>query len=195
MSMKPASSNTATAASSSNSGSSRCPAPPDETMITPIIPAPPPAAPTAYPIPKNDTAPMEAAISKIDDFVLTLLYPEQRSILREHAMSFLRAFAEFYTDSKKLLRMTGNVDWIPNNCQVAVPLQPVEGILEIKAYKDLATTVANFSKAISIQIKNFVTKCKTLNNDPTNSPQLNPSLKHSQTSQNSSSLKPKTPLP
>jgi hypothetical protein len=108
---------------------------------------------------------MEAAISKIDDFVLTLLYPEQRSILREHALSFLRAFAEYYTDSKKLLRMTGNVDWIPNNCQVAVPLQPVEGIREIKAYKDLATTVANFSKAISIQMKNFIIKCKTLNSD------------------------------
>ncbi len=61
--------------------------------------------------------------------------------------------------------MTGNVDWIPNNCQVAVPLQPVDAIREIKAYKDLATTVANFSRAISIQMKNFVTKCKTLNND------------------------------
>jgi hypothetical protein len=68
-------------------------------------------------------------------------------------------------DSKKLLRMTGNTEWIPNNCQVAVPLQPVEGILEIKAYKDLATTVDSFSRAISIQIKNFVIKCKTLNND------------------------------
>ena len=61
--------------------------------------------------------------------------------------------------------MTGNVDWIPNNCQVAVPLQPVDAIREIKAYKDLATTVANFSRAISIQMKNFVTKCKNLNND------------------------------
>jgi hypothetical protein len=59
---------------------------------------------------------------------------------------------------KKLLRMTGNADWIPNNCQVAVPLQPVKGILEIKAYKDLATTVASFYRAIYIQIKSFVTK-------------------------------------
>jgi hypothetical protein len=108
---------------------------------------------------------MEAAVSKIDDFILTLLCPEQCSILHEHALNCLRTFADYYTDSKKLLRMTGNAEWIPNNCQVAVPLQPVEGILEIKAYKDLATTVASFSRAISIQIKNFVTKCKTLNND------------------------------
>ena len=104
---------------------------------------------------------MEAAVSMIDDFVLTLLYPEQRSILREHALTFVRAFAEFYTNSKKLLRMTGNVDWIPNNCQVTEPLQSADAIREIKAYKDLATTVDSFSRAISIQIKNFVIKCKT----------------------------------
>jgi hypothetical protein len=138
-------------------------------MAVATLPTTPPAvAPAVYPanpLPKQDTAPLEAAISRIDDFVLTLLYPEQRTILREHAVNFIRAFAEYYMDSKKLLRMTGNTEWIPNNCQVAVPLQPVEGILEIKAYKDLATTVDSFSRAISIQIKNFVIKCKTLNND------------------------------
>ena len=48
---------------------------------------------------------------------------------------------------------------------MAMPLQPIEGILGITAYKDLATTVANFSNAISIQMKNFVIKCKALNND------------------------------
>jgi hypothetical protein len=53
---------------------------------------------------------VEAAISKIDDFVLMLLYPEQCSIPREHVLSFIRAFAEYYTDSKKLIRMTGNAD-------------------------------------------------------------------------------------
>ena len=79
-------------------------------MITSIIPTPPSAASTANQIPKNDIAPREAAVSKIDDFVLTLLYPEQCSITHEHALDFIRAFTEYYTDSKKILRMTENVD-------------------------------------------------------------------------------------
>jgi hypothetical protein len=136
---------------------------------------------------------MEAAVSKINDFVLMLLYPEQHSILCKHELNCLCTFTDYYTDLKKLLRMTENAEWIPNNCKVAVPLQPVKGILEIKAYKDLATTVTSFSRAISIQIKNFVTKCKTLINDHYKFIAIESLAKASPTLQSSSSLKPKTP--
>jgi hypothetical protein len=67
----------ATATLSSNNGTSQCLSPLDEPVITSIIPAPPFVVPTANPIPKHDLVPMEVAISKIDNFVLTFLYPEQ----------------------------------------------------------------------------------------------------------------------
>ena len=46
-----------------------------------------------------------------------------------------------------------------------MPLQPVEGIQGIQAYKDLAQEVASFSTAISRRIKGFVIKCRSLNNN------------------------------
>ena len=91
--------------------------------------------------------------------VQTLLFPEQRSILREYAVRYIELFSVYYCDSKSLLRLKGNADTIPNNCKITVPLQPVEGIQGIQAYKDLAHEVASFSTAISHRIKGFVIKC------------------------------------
>ena len=106
---------------------------------------------------------MVTAISLIDEFVQMLLFVEQRSILRDYAVRFIELFAVYYCDSKNLLRMKHDAEHIPNNCKITVPLQPVEGILELQAYKDLATEVASHRETISRRIKGFVIRCKTLN--------------------------------
>ena len=76
------------------------------------------------------------------------------------AVRFIELFAEYYCDSKNLLRMKHDAEHIPNNCKITVPLQPVEGILELQAYKDLATEVASYrepsvvvSKGLSFNAK------------------------------------------
>ncbi len=95
----------------------------------------------------SDKSSLTAAFSRIDAFVQTLLFPEQRSILRDYAVRYIELFSVYYCDSKSLLRLKGNADTIPNNCKITVPLQPVEGIQGIQAYKDLAQEVAIFSTA------------------------------------------------
>ena len=154
-------------ASSSNGASARS-TPPDKSTANAITIShlrPPPFTPTTESPSKNDNSSLAAAISRIDEFVQTLLFTEQRSILRDYAVRYIELFSVFYCDSKNLLRMKHETEYIPNNCKITVPLQPVEGILELQAYKDLATEVASYRESISRRIKGFVIRCKTLNNN------------------------------
>ncbi len=113
----------------------------------------------------NKSLSMIAAAGRIDEFVQTLLFDEQRSILWDYALRFIKMFAVYYCNSKNLLQLKHDTNYIPNNCKIMVPLQPVEGIIEIQAYKDLATEVASYRESIGHQIKGFVIRCKTLNSN------------------------------
>ena len=68
----------------------------------------------------------------------------------------IELFAVRYCNSKILLRLKHDTDYFSNNCKIMVPLQPVEGILKIQAYKDLATEVASYHESIGHRIKVFV---------------------------------------
>ena len=108
---------------------------------------------------------MIVAASRIDKFVQTILFDEHLSILQDYALCFIELFALYYCNTKNLLRLKHDTDYIPNNCKIMVPLQPVEGIIKLQAYKDLATEVASYRESIGCQIKGFVIRCKTLNSN------------------------------
>ena len=153
--------------SSSSSGDSVCPTSTDKpimTTTTTTTHCPLSVPPTEF-YPESNSSSKIAAVSRINKFMQMLLFDEQRSILRDYALRFIKLFAVYDCNLKNLLWLKHDTDYIPNNCKITVPLQPVEGIIEIQAYKDLTTEVASYHELIGRQIKGFVIRGKTLNNN------------------------------
>ena len=133
-------------------------------MRTPITQPPEELVEPAHAKPTGSIAPLDAAIAKIESFVRTLRYPQQRAVFKDNAMRYITAFANFYRENKSLLKMKDDPTFCPSSCRIVIPLQPTPRVKESSAFKALADESAGVAKEIGIQLGKMVMKCKLLNN-------------------------------
>ena len=82
----------------------------------------------------REDAPLASAIAHIDGFADTLQYEEQRSAVANVSKHFLMCFADFYHDFKNIAKATSDGAFVPANCKVKVPFQPMGCIKKSEAY-------------------------------------------------------------
>jgi hypothetical protein len=131
------------------------------------IPVATPPEELAEPTLANPTctvAPLDAAIAKIESFVRTLRYAQQRAVFRDNATRYITAFATFYRENKSLSKMKDDPTYCPASCRINIPLQPTPRVKESAAFKALADESAGVAKEISLQMGKMILKCKLLNN-------------------------------
>jgi len=114
-------------------------------------------------VPTNTSA-LETASEKIEAFVRTLRYPQQRAVFQDNAQRYLHAFAEFYRESKILLKTKDDPSHCPPPCRITIPLQPTQRVRESMAFKALADESARISQEFSLKMAAQILKCKCLNN-------------------------------
>jgi hypothetical protein len=113
---------------------------------------------------QTNTSALEAASTTIEAFVRTLRYPQQRAVFRDNALRYLHTFAEFYRESKILLKTKDDPSHCPPSCKVTIPLQPTQRVKESVAFKALADESARIASEISLKMASQILKCKCLNN-------------------------------
>ena len=113
--------------------------------------------------PTNISA-LDMATAKIEAFVRTLHYPQQRAVFQDNALRYLHTFADFYRESKTLLKTKDDPTYCPPSCKITIPMQPTQRVRESTAFKALANESARISNKISLKMAAQVLKCKCLNN-------------------------------
>ncbi len=111
----------------------------------------------------NESA-LAAASATIEAFVRTLHYPQQRAVFQDNALRYLHAFADFYRESKTLLKTKDDPSYCPPSCRVTIPLQPTIRVRESMAFKALADESARIETEFSHKMAAQMRKCKYLNN-------------------------------
>ena len=107
---------------------------------------------------------LDMASAKIEAFVRTLHYPQQRAVFQDNALRYLQTFADFYRESKTLLKAKDDPTYCPPSCRITIPMQPTQRVRESTAFKALAEESARISKELSLKMAAQVLKCKCLNN-------------------------------
>jgi len=114
--------------------------------------------------PTGTVAPLDAAIAKIESFVRTLRYAQQRAVFTDNAKRYITAFATFYRENKSLMKTKDDPTYCPASCRIAIPLQPTPRVKESAAFQALADESAGVAREIGLQMGKMVMKCKLLNN-------------------------------
>jgi len=112
----------------------------------------------------TNTSALDVAYEKIEAFVRTLRYPQQRAVFKDNAMRYITTFADFYRESKSILKTKDDPKYCPPSCRISIPLQPTQRVKESTAFKTLADESARIANNISLQMAAQVLKCKYLNN-------------------------------
>lgn len=82
--------------------------------------------------------PLEAARDLANEFLQTLCFASQRSAYERRANEYIELFAEYYCESKNIIRMEKDRPRpSTKNCGCFFNFQPREGIKEIQAFKNL----------------------------------------------------------
>jgi hypothetical protein len=114
-------------------------------------------------VPTNTSA-LATASAKIEAFVRTLHYPQQRAVFQDNALRYLHAFAEFYRESKLLLKTKDDPSYCPPSCRITIPLQANQRVRESTAFKALADESARITNEFSLKMAAHLLKVKCLNN-------------------------------
>ena len=114
-------------------------------------------------VPTNTSA-LETASATIEAFVRTLHYPQQRAVFQDNALRYLHAFAEFYRESKILLKTKDDPSYCPPSCRITIPLQANQRVRESTAFKALADESARITNEFSLKMAAQLLKVKCLNN-------------------------------
>lgn len=59
-------------------------------------------------IPLNNSSALEAAAAKIETYMGTLHYPQQRAVLKDNVMPYIKVFADYYYKSNTRLKTKDN---------------------------------------------------------------------------------------
>ena len=79
-------------------------------------------------------------------------------------MRYITTFADFYRESKSILKTKDDPTYCPPSCRISIPLQPMQRVKESTAFKTLADESARIANDISLRMAAQVLKCKYLNN-------------------------------
>jgi hypothetical protein len=112
----------------------------------------------------TNTSALDLATAKIEAFVRTLHYPQQRAVFQDNTLRYLHTFADFYRESKILLKTKDDPTYCPLSCRISIPMQPTKRVRESTAFKALADESARISHELSLKMAAQVLKCKCLIN-------------------------------
>ncbi len=79
-------------------------------------------------------------------------------------MHYINAFADYYRESKSLVKTKDDPSYCPPSFCITIPLQPMLRVKESIAFKALADESARVAAEISRQMAAQILKCKCLNN-------------------------------
>ena len=91
-------------------------------------------------------------------------YTQQQAVFQDNAMRYITTFADFYHESKSLLRTKDDPTYCPPSCRITIPMQPTQRVREGTTFKALADELAWIANEVSLRMAAQVLKCKYLNN-------------------------------
>ena len=87
------------------------------TANTDDVPAPSRTSNVDPPGASTNISALDMASAKIEAFVRMLHYPQQRAVLQDNTLRYLQTFADFYRESKTLLKTKEDPTYFPSFVQ------------------------------------------------------------------------------